>query len=353
MRVWVFTDWNPLNNAEVTLLRWLKCSDVVLGIMSGNGIPSAMFMHKFVMNTIALQNLGLRVHHMYWLSRNRGRIRDIASTIRTVGSRCSPDTILFDAEGSWHQSDSTDPTFTAPKARDFLYEQLGELLAVYGLTGIAPKMHESLDPLAECSHYLLPQAYSIWHPMSESHWSRSNVTEPGTMQRQAFTGWRRVQSRCQSAPLVMGLAAYWTKRPKMSQLDSMSRCIEAVRQLGVNEVAYWSLKHLMSSPRSRHVDIQASERATFIRNLSSDSWLDHPSVPLNEFIKDDYLPTFFQWLLVRAGKFITIDGKWGLESMQALDEFRAETGLDIQPGSPYTNQDLGALVERLMKQTEK
>ncbi len=190
-----------------------------------------------------LKDMGIRPHLMAWIRRDKQYIEDCCSWMRSIVEASGAHSAMLDAEHDWHNG-----SFDVSDAVDLVAKKFEGRAFKLGITGLSA-MHSTVGPLVEASDYGLGQAYSIWKPNADGHWSHNDSTEPGIEQHASWESWKQAGKY-----LVMGLSNYWASRPKrtvkgktvpeMSQLESLQTCLDASVQVGAAQIAYWSLKHL-------------------------------------------------------------------------------------------------------------
>jgi hypothetical protein len=328
MEVWIFADFKLPDPKEIELLTTLNITDVVLGIESEHRSWRLKYSEDQIVETVnKLHNRGLQTHLMCWISRDQEDIIKTAEGMLHLAENSGCKTMLLDAERHWHKG-----PMLPNRAAALIADKFAGRTCKLGVTGLANINPTIVDLLKVCD-YGLPQAYSIWKPEAQDHWSRSISTEPGCLQIVSWDRWMMY-----GKPLVMGLSCYWAARPPrykmpaINQIDSMNRCLGTSKVLGAGSVAYWSLKHL-------HKNKSAEQRADFIRSIRG-----------NGHAVDILLA---QELLVKLGYDLGIygplkdgvDGKWGRKSQAALTSFRLAN--DISRTGIVTNEDITLMQEQL------
>jgi hypothetical protein len=248
-RVWVFADLrfsagSPLDREHFLDRIWnLNVTDVAFMI----NLPSRK---KFLLSSsralwleeIAweLRAMDVVTHLVTWLRPTERYMIRAAEILRPLCANIVANTgagsLLFDAEWPWVRNTRGEAGAEAVLKRYWTwFENWPSML---GVTGVAA-LPSAVKPLASRCDYVLPQAYSV-----NVSGEPPGLREPGRFQRFAYESWRASRK-----PMVMGLAAWNLKRPGgISQTTAMQKAITAVEQLtSVYEVAYWSLKHLISS----------------------------------------------------------------------------------------------------------
>jgi hypothetical protein len=241
---------------------------------------------------------------MGWYSRNESFMKRAAPDLIDLAEATQCRTMLGDAEKYWHEGN-----MPVDEAADLTKELFANKPCPFGITGLA-KLQRSLVKLIDVVDYRMPQAYPIWKPGKEKHWSHSKATEPVTIQETAWNTWNMADNES-----VIGLGCYWAMRParygwaKMGQLDSMYRALHTSLALGSKAVAYWSLKHL-------HGNKWARQRAEFIRRIRLE-----PS-SLRALVAQEMLG-YLGYDLGKYGPLKDgVDGVWGRRSKAVLTSFR-------------------------------
>lgn len=240
-------------------------TDVVLGIQARYNNWRVAYSTASIREIAdTLRKMGCRVHLMGWFTRKKRFIVTGARDLCRISNAVGPDSIMLDAELHWHRTYD----ISLKDAVELTSTLFADRPCKLGVTGLA-RMHSTVKALLEVCDYGLPQAYSIWRPRVENHWSHSPATEPVTLQRTAWNTWSKGNKY-----LVMGLSCYWASRPdrfaglkSMDQMTSMRLSIKESKRLGADQFAYWSLKHLMRDNR------YAKERVEFLRSLKYDPGL--------------------------------------------------------------------------------
>lgn len=334
---WIFADWKLPDETDLLLIQEMGFTDVVLGI--GDDVDGR-FRCKFSTSRIvnaaeAVRALGVRVHLMSWVRRERTFITDMAASLVPLCRSAGASTLMLDAEGHWHQSQGISATAAAALVKS----ALGDLGCPVGVTGLS-NLHQTVRPLLDVCDYGLGQAYSIWKPGAGDHWSHSDATRPGWQQAVSWASWSAADK-----PLIMGLSNYWAARParngqpKMSAEDSMKAALDSAIKVGAREAAYWSLKWLRAK----------GSTAAAARGLIAAIPVDKPSARMEN---NETPAAAVQWLLVQLGynlgkygpKQDGVDGSFGNLSQQALNDFRRAEGLNAD--DIYNTEDLTALIHR-------
>ncbi len=339
---WIFADWKLPVQKDLDLIEALGFTDVVLGVVlpKTNKFKPSYSTAKIVAAVDDLRQLGVRVHIMAWIYRQKTYIRQCGDWMCRICRETGAESGMLDAEKDWHKGWG----ISAPEAAKLVKQVFAEMPCPLGVTGLS-NLHQTVKPLLEVCDYGLGQAYSIWKPNSPDHWSHSRSTEPLTQQLTSWASWSEG-----GKPLVMGLSNYWAKRPArfgnlplMDARQSLLKSLEGTRQAGADEVAYWSLKWLHGEGASRKIARQITADIPIEDATTNDPQLNQPSA--------------VQWLLVQLGYNLGnygpnkdgIDGSFGQKSQAALQKFRTEQKLDLT--GEYTLEDLTELVNALRKKS--
>ena len=319
MRVWIFADFNDIDDKELELLRTLNITDVVLGVADEN--PSTFALNNsetiFRENSDQLMNMGIDVHLMSWIRRDSKFIENMAASLTNLTEKISPRSVLLDAEKHWHKG-----RMSVPNACKLLKQSMSSIQVPIGITGLA-QLQSTVKELCRTfdKSYGLPQAYSIWKPGEEPHWSHSDSTSTPHLQRQAFNTWNDVYDTTsedyEPSKIVMGLAAYWLQRPGVSAESVFNSAIAATKALNIQEVAFWSLNHIKNNP-----PMQSMIRS--IRGQGGEESFSHHT-------EVQWLLRELEYELGNSGRFHDgVDGKWGQKSQTALNRFRLDHDLPSQ-----------------------
>ena len=339
-RKWIFADWKLPDQTDLNLIRDMGFTDAVLGIGddSDGRFRCKYSTARIVASAEAVRALGVRVHLMSWVRRQKTFIDEMAAVLLPLCREADAATLMLDAEGSWHRYQGISAAAAAARVR----ERLRGLPCPLGVTGLS-NLHKTVAPLLAVCDYGLGQAYSIWKP-GGAHWSHGAATEPGPQQAASFASWGTGNK-----PLIMGLSNYWAARPARNGLPpmdvetSLNTSLQAAETAGANEVAYWSLKWLR----------QKSNAAKIARRITAAIPVEtNPVEPISPPSADMSPDAAVQWLLVQLGFKLGnygpesngVDGNFGKKSQKALDAFRKKEGLPT--GGTYDTADLTALVNR-------
>jgi hypothetical protein len=344
-RVWIFADWKLPDAADLQLIRDLAFTDVVLGLTATS--ESAAFRPKYSPARVRqcaqrLAALGVRVHVMAWIRRERRFIRECGAWMTATCAETGASTGLLDAEMDWHEG-----SVSAAEASKLVATEFAGMRCPLGVTGLS-SLHATVRPLLDACAYGLPQAYSIWKPGAGKHWSRDPSTEPYRQQLASFASWKAAEK-----PLVMGLSNYWAARPSrrnepaMGAERSLQEALRGAAEAGAEEVAFWSLKWLKGNGADRR-----TARQVTLSIRSTPSPTPRPTSPSAD---PDPRAEAVQWLLVRLGYGLGktgsakdgVDGGWGARSQKALDAFRAAHGLTSR--GRFALEDVTALVNAVRK----
>ena len=253
-RLWMFTT-APAPAARELLLRrveYLRLTDLALFV---NGLDEDTFHipaereRRLADLVTGLHRLGVSPHLVTWLRPTERYMAAAAERLRPLCMTFGARSLMFDAEEPWTHHPSLRGNSEA-KAQAFLdrhwsFDYWPCALGVSGITFIPA----AVRPLARRCQYVLPQAYSVARA--------SAVYRPGVTQRLAHEHWQAF-----GKPIVMGLAAWNLNRHGgLSQAGAMQAAIAASEDLGVSEVAYWSLRWVVESAARSEFIRQAGAKA--------------------------------------------------------------------------------------------
>jgi len=344
-RLWIFADFKLPSDKDLDLIKQLKFTDVVLGVVTEQ---HSVFTPKYsdarvIAAADKLRTLGVRVHIMAWLRRDRKFIRKCAQWMKAITAATQAASGLLDAEKHWHLGAG----ISATKAAALVAREFDGMPCSLGVTGLSD-LHRTVRPLLDVCDYGLCQAYSIWKPGRTEHWSHSRGTTPKQQQIKSWSSWGAGTNK----PLVMGLSNYWTRRPSqpetpaMDAHTSMEAALRGATLVGATEIAYWSLKWLHGASPARQ-----TVRA-FTQSI--------PQTPPNFEDSEDTnnSAAAVQWLLVQLGYDLGgygpvgdgVDGSWGTVSQKSLDKFRREVSIDCR--GIFTIEDITALVNQFRKRAQ-
>lgn len=267
--VWVFAGPYLLRPAETETwlqrIRELRVTDVVIALnlntdrnFQVRGSPG-----RVIEVATALQQMDVEVHLMTWLRPTQQFITDCARTMLPLAESAGATSVLFDVEGEWRSA----PVNHFRVVEHHFVPQFSSPPCWLGVTSFVNLLN-SVIPLAERCHYVLPQAYSVDLPQM-GRWK-----PPGVTQRRAYAQWRDLTLAIQfrgdflpPSPMVMGLACFhplFLSRG-MSQWDAMQAAVSAVEELSdppIYEVAYWQLRTLYEGRRG------FEERRDFVQHAA-------------------------------------------------------------------------------------
>lgn len=250
-RIGIFTNWStPSDEALRFSIEQCGFEDLVIGVPARDRASSTWSpgfdQRSLEERIVATRQAGLTPWVMVWAIREQawleGALPWLVDLARRLGAcpvlDCEPDRHV----PAWHVGR------LAPElARETLIDELGEL--PWAVTGL-DELHWSVKPLAQVAPICVPQAYSIWKPGGEQHWSHSAHTAPGYQQARAIESWSRIGG----VPLdriTMGLGCYWGARPAFGAIapalpSARSYRIAAAETaaLGVPRAWYWALEHI-------------------------------------------------------------------------------------------------------------
>jgi hypothetical protein len=251
-RIWMFTTPPTATGLDLMLRRaeYLRLTDMAVFV---NGLDEREFVipaareRRLSAVVMGLHRLGVSPHLVSWLRPTERYMRAAADKLRPLCMTLGANSLMFDAEEPWTRHPSLhgrgETAAEAFLARHWSFDYWPCELGVSGITYIP----SAVRPLARRCQYVLPQAYSVAH-VNASY-------RPGVTQRLAHERWQEF-----GKPIVMGLAAWKLNRHGgLSQTGSMQRAITAAEDLGVDEVAYWSLRWV----------VESAERTEFVRQAAT------------------------------------------------------------------------------------
>jgi hypothetical protein len=239
----------------------MEFSDVVLGLAL-NDEPKFAPSYGLKRTTSVinkLYNIGVNVHLMAWMHRDAVFVHDCITYLSKLALDTGADSILLDCEKDWHNGSVDPSTVIMHGILQNHFFRAGDF--DLGVTGLS-FLHPTVKHLAEVCDYVIPQAYSIWKPGKENHWSHSDHTEPYYQQRKSYDDW----SACEK-PIILGLSNYWASRPKrmfttsskhnflpkMSTEESLKQSISGAFECNVDGIAYWSLKWFSGKGKNKDI----------------------------------------------------------------------------------------------------
>lgn len=233
MRLWIFHDFQVPTEDHLMLYHELGFTDIVLGVTTNRKQFKLNYTKKKWADAAKMSwRYNLTPHFMVWAIRKQSAIEDTFDVLVPLIKDTGVESLMFDAEGTWHKGREIGPTAAAGIVRDVADEYSLKV----GVTGL-DRLHSTVKPLAEVCDYILPQAYSFWKPVQlcndGKHWSHSAHTFPGVQQRKAFESWN-----LPSKDFVMGLACYWGDRPK-NRLTPTITDAQSMRFSMTETIAVW------------------------------------------------------------------------------------------------------------------
>ena len=255
-KIWVFSMGVPAPGGMPGFTRRisdLQVTDVafMLNQATYSGFRLTWSPARIVNAAARLNDIGVAAHLVTWLRPTESYLRDAAVSLRDLCIRTGARSLLFDAEEPWTRHPNIRGRGEAG-ARDIVsryWTFFADWPCQLGVTGV-PYMPETVRPLAKVCDYVLPQAYSTHIPERRGRSCIDfSVYRPGNTQATAHRQWRGF-----GKPMVMGLAAFRLCRfGALSEQGALQKAITATEDLGVGEVAYWSIEWLRSSERAAFV----------------------------------------------------------------------------------------------------
>jgi hypothetical protein len=244
VKVWIFADFSvPRNDSDRTSwiedIKTFRPDAVVLGV---NEEPPDRwdFRHPYTSDDFrragdALCDEGITPHLMTWVYDWIPYIRDAMDVLQPLVALWPGSSLLFDAERKWLHRENNEVA-----AAEYIRARKEVPLGLTGYAGVA-KMEPRYKDLAAQMDYVLPQAYSNYS--LRQPWTSSWWWAPPAAQNAAYANWS-----ASGKPIVMGLGAWHQSRPGLSTNQAMAKAWDACEALGVETVAYWSLRNLMTRP---------------------------------------------------------------------------------------------------------
>lgn len=236
MRFGIFTGFARPSRYNLEQMKQAGFTDAYLCLISKRNFASMRQPQDVERDVATIVGSGLVPHIMYWVFRDNAFIDSMVDHVNKSTRNVKVESILLNCEKDYH-----DGSFESQKCAKYIRAKLSNYrIGVVGL----PSLHKTVKDLLAVCDYGMPEAYSIWFPQTESHWSHSKATFPGTMQDAAYLEWNH-------RPLVMGLACYFgarpasTAHPDMSKELTMSMSINETIRLGVDNMAFWSMPHIV------------------------------------------------------------------------------------------------------------
>lgn len=352
--VWVFANWKALDDVAKRAIIDCRATDIVLGCVidypSADKPKISISLPKLVASAKWLQEHNIKIHLMYWLKSDPKSVDALDSLISKQLEELKKngiviDSILYDAEKDWHKNKSgITVVLSCVNKLDIMQRRINSdnPSIKFGVTGLA-KLHDSLIPLIHICDYVIPQAYAVWFPGVNIHWSHSPNTRPLKIVKTAHETWGFYKK-----PTVMGLANYYLKRPMewignnlypaTTESQNLELCISECKKYGYDRVAYWSLQ-----------SVKKELIINFMVSLVS-SVLTQEEMMLAHLIESSQL------CLVELGYDIGssgphgdgIDGMWGKKSQAALEKFRCDNGSSVS-SNELTYEDGSALIREYLK----
>lgn len=302
--VWLFTDFKVPIPSKIKIIKNLNVSDVVLGVGKPPYGQITFSNNSIITCSNALAEAGINVHLMSWVSRRTEEHIEYAyNLLKSFTNIIDCKSIMLDLEKDWIVGQ-----YSLDRAIDMTKDLVDKIQCQFGVTSYS-LLPSSVIPILDICDYVIPQAYSVWKPSNTKHWTHSDLTIPGDMQEISCSVWSK---HINKEKIVMGLGCYWLLRPNViSEYENLKICIDKVKELEIDKVAYWSLKHLVKNTGYNQV------RRRFISTLKASN-IDFSEV---------------QWLLNKLDFDIGdsgvnedgVDGIWGPKSKAALTYFQKQS----------------------------
>jgi len=236
LRYGIFTGFARPTRTKLVQMKQMGFDDAILCLISKRDF-SGMRLPKYVAEDLSLiADCGMTPHIMYWVFRDKSFIDKMVSHFLLSVSGIPIGSVVLNCEADYHVG-----SFESKACALYLRSKFANfVMSVVGLPGL----HSTVKDLLAVCDYGIPEAYSIWFPQEEPHWSHTKSTFPGTMQQDAYADWKH-------RPVVMGLGCYFGQRPgnqihpPMSKELTMSMSLNETHRLGVLTAYYWSMPHLV------------------------------------------------------------------------------------------------------------
>lgn len=243
-----FTNWRLPTPDDLTLAREAGFTELIIGVPNTKpemGFAPAKEDRQVLSALRATATAGLLPGIMVWAERSPAWMGAALPWLARMATEAKAIPVL-DCEGpirgsgpGWHRG-----TLPAQEAAEGVAHALDD--HEWAVTGL-PSLHESLRPLVQRASFVIPQAYTVWHPSEPEHWSHSDATFPGQMQMDAAASWLPWTN----GSLIMGLSCYWAERPDAgkgvpaisARLNLVSSIAGAI-SVGADAVWFWKLETL-------------------------------------------------------------------------------------------------------------
>ena len=263
MKLGFFADWFPPTTAGLREMKAIGASTVIFGVGTSrdarSGFIASQLWNKAKLSRLvrAARTIELEPVVMFWVRRRERYMETMLEWFEdAIESQPGMDnlTVLWDCEKDWRRADYS-AAMSLEAATDLLVHFAEDHRLRAGVTGL-PVLSSAVLPLAKRVDFTVPQAYSIWKPRDESHWSHSPKTAPMVMQQLANTSWASVNETLRKEgsnhyvdSSVIGLASYWGARPKSGRVwqsitegQAMRASLAEAKHLGYDQAWFWSWK---------------------------------------------------------------------------------------------------------------
>lgn len=334
-KLWFFAGWGKLSKKKRNTLLEFGVTDVVIGL---NLNPKKFEFYNrayIVADCKWLADNNITIHLMPWVNRNseflEKMFEDIQSVINQLDVECDVliSSVLLDVEKHWIKNTYKSSKFLSEEKalHDYILPfktKLNNFDIKLGCTSFI-RIPPSVQRLAQISDYVIPQAYSVYFPTKNKHWSHDLTFKPKISQEIAYNHWTDFNPN-----IVMGLACYYEARPGYTQIESLEQSLKATIDLGIEEIAYWDIKQCVGNGKKKEV------RREFIKKIMNEE--DHTL----EFDKHDWitLQKALNEFHFNAGP---LDGIPGSQTMAALELFRSK--FDLKTGLSLNVKDLITLLD--------
>lgn len=238
MRYGIFTGFSKLKRQHLKMMREIGISDAYICLIAKRNFSGMRSVEDTIVSLRTVVDEGLVPHLMYWVFRDSAYIAAMVNHVVQSTKLIYPASILLNCEKDY-ETGKYDPIQAAAQIRLGLSNYKLGVVRIFD-----PTPSPAMAAVINVCEYDMPEAYSIWFPQQEPHWSHDKATFPGTMQQNI------AEHRVPNKRLVMGLACYFgdrpatTAHPKMSKELTISMSLNETHRQGVHEAVYWSMPHL-------------------------------------------------------------------------------------------------------------
>ncbi len=277
-RIWAFVEAAPSDADRSLFLKrveWLNLTDValfVIGLADCRFAVPASRIKRITDTARSLQQIGVATHLVTWIRPVKEYVAESARVLRPLCEATGARSLLFDAEEAWSTNALCGKSGVLPAAT--IVEQHWPFTnwpCELGASGIV-YFPEAVRPLVNRCHYTLPQAYSIASKGNTVYVGKDGIERklyrPGLLQQEAHRRWKDFRLPWlpyPRKPMVMGLAAWQLNRPggssKATAIRQALAATEALTDVPVTEVAYWSFRWILKDKEIAEAIREAGRRA--------------------------------------------------------------------------------------------